>query len=169
MAGKKIVMVLPPHGFDRKVYETVRRALEGQGHTITTTGIAPGAAYSGDGLYAPINVRVHDIHYYQHDAFIFIGGPGATSYFDNEYIIKLAKDAKFKPMAATGNATVILARGEVLKNKKATGDPTFAAMLIESGADYTNEPMEMDEKLITLKEPSLAIYFANALSEMVQK
>ncbi|MBN1400709.1 MAG: DJ-1/PfpI family protein [Anaerolineae bacterium] len=168
MPGKKVIMVLPPYGFDREVFETIRRALEGRGHQITTSCIVPGAANSGDGYYVPIELRVVDIKYYQYDAFIFIGGPGATAYFDNDYVLKLAKDVKFKPVGATGSATVILARAEGLKKKKATGPYQFAGMLIEAGAQFTNEPMEVDDKVYTLKEPALAINFANAIAEALE-
>jgi len=163
MPGKKVMLVVPPYKFDSQVYMTLRRAFENAGHKVAVTSVAPDAAFAGKGVYVPVDVRIHDIKYYEYDLFVFIGGEGAVTYFDNEYVIKLCKDVKYKTVAATGNATVILARAEALKNKRATGAPQFAGLLIDAGANFTNEGLEMDGDVYTLKEPLLVEQLASAL------
>ena len=168
MARKKIMMVLPPQGFSRDVYVRTRQVLEGRGHTIFVTAINRGAAVSDDGMSVPIDERIVDVKTYQYDAYVFIGGDGTRIYFDDEYVHKLASDVKSKTVGAIGNAAMILARAEVLKKKKVTGPSEFAGYVIEGGGEYTGRPLEIDGKMITLRDTSIVEQFANALAESVE-
>jgi protease I len=132
------------------------------------TAINRGAAVAEDGMSVPIDERVVDVKTYQYDAYLFIGGEGARIYFDDEYVHKLANDVKYKTVAAIGNAAMILARTEVLKKKKVTCPPEYAGYVIEAGAEYTGTPLEVDEKVITLRDTSGTEQLANALAEAVE-
>lgn len=168
MPGKKIMMVLPPRDFDGEMFERVRRVFIGRRHEVSVTSVIPGTVVSDEGVSVPVDVRLQDLKYYQYDAFVFIGGEGAKIYFDEERVRKLADDVKFKTMGATGIATVILARSNALKNKKATGPHQFAGLLIEHGAVFTNQPLAVDDKMVTAQDASVAEQFANAVADSVE-
>jgi len=168
MPGKKIMLVVPPRDLDWRAFDAMRRILEGRGHRVSVSSIAAGSAMSDEGYTVPVDVRIVDIKTYEYDAFVFIGGEGAKLYFEAEPVLKLAKDVKYKTIGATGEAVVILAFGEVLSKKQATGPHEWAGLLIERGAKYTNEPFTKDDKIFTLQDSSFAEHFANALAESVE-
>jgi putative intracellular protease/amidase len=87
---------------------------------------------------------------WDYDAFVFIGGESAPSYFDDQQVRKLASDVKYKTVAATGSAGVILTLAEVLSGKKATCSPEYGSLLVRRGARFTNQGLEADGKIITL-------------------
>ena len=168
MARKKIMMVLPPAGFDREAYVRTRQVLEGRGHTVLTTSISPGGAVAEDGTSVAVDERVVDVKTYQYDAYVFVGGEGARIYYDNEFVHKLASDVKYKTIGAIGNATVILAFADVLKKKKVTCPYEFAGYVVQGGAEFTNRPLEIDGKVITAQDDSILEQFANAIAESVE-
>lgn len=168
MDRKKIAIVVPPVDFDDEAFWTVRRMLDSQGHKVVVTSLATGSAMSDQGRSTLVDVPIRDLKTWEWDAWIFIGGPGARIYFDNERVQALIKDVKYKPLGATGAATVPLARAEACINKNVTGDPEYAALLIASGAVFTNKPFETSDKLVTLQDSSLAVYFVNAFTQMLE-
>ena len=170
MARKKVMMVLPPRDFDGEAYTVIRRTLEGRGHTVTVTSVITGSIRSENGSAALVDIRIHDVAQYQYDSFVFVGGEGVRLYFDNDQVQKLASDVKFKTIAATGDAAVVFALAGLLKKKRATSPAQFAGLLIEHGAEYTGTPIEVDDKIMTLKDSSgsTAIQFANMLAEAIE-
>ncbi len=165
MAGKKILFVLPPHRFDGAVYWAVRRALEMRGDKITVTSVVLGSIVADDGPSAPVNLEIRDLKTYEYDAVIFMGGEGTRYYFDEARVLKLADEVKFKVLGATGNATVVLAMADLLKGKTVTGASEYADLVVRRGAKYTGQPMEVDDRIVTLREPAVAEYFANAIAK----
>jgi len=92
-----------------------------------------------------------------------------VSIFDDEAALKLAKDAKYKILGATSNAPIILANAEVLEDKRATGHPSIVSFLRAQKAEYTGQPIEVDEKIITAQDASFAETFGNAIIQTLQK
>ncbi|HID11604.1 MAG TPA: hypothetical protein EYP17_09945 [Candidatus Latescibacteria bacterium] len=169
IAGKKVLIVVPPEFQDRE-YERVRRLLEAQGAKITVASLYPGQVRGEKGLMAKAEVAVSDVKYYDYDGLVFIGGEGARKFFfDDEKVLKLAKDAKYKPMGALSTAVGIFAYAEVLKGKKATGSRNLVRMVEALGAKYTGEPVCVDDKLVTAVGPDDAERFTNAFAETLAK
>jgi protease I len=169
MARKKVMLVLPPRDVDADMYLTLRRVFEGRGHQVGTTSVVRGAVLAQDGRSIPVDESIHHITRYTWDAYVFMGGEGTRLYFDDPHIKKLIEDVKFKTIAAEGNASVLLAQGNLLaRGKKATGDYHYASMIVEHGGVYTGTPMEIDDKIITLREPMYAEQFANAIAEKIE-
>lgn len=168
MAGKKIMMVIPPRDFDGKVFETMRRMLISRGHRVETASIVSGTATADDGTSFPVGVRIYDINTWEWDGYVFIGGEGTKLYYDNDRVKQLAKDVKYKPLAVTGNAVVILALSELVKEKKVTCPTDVAGWVIGQGAVFTNRPYEVEEKMFTLQEPNAVEEFTNAFMASVE-
>ncbi len=165
MAEKKILIVVPPRDFESQEYEIARRVWEDRGYKVSVASLGRGIATSEDGYSVPVDVSVKDVKYYDYDAIVFIGGEGARLLFDDKDVQKLAKDAKYKTLGATGNAAIILALAGVLEGKKATAPIDVAGWLIDKGAAFTGRPFEIDGKVFTLQDPMGTEYFANALAK----
>lgn len=169
MAEKKILMVVPPVEFDDEAYDQTRRVLTSAGNRVTVASLENVPALGVQGLSAPTDAALKDVKYYEYDAVVFVGGPGARILFDDERARKLAKDAEYKVLGAVGNASYLLARAGVLKNKRVTGDAQLGARIAAEGAIFTGREVEIDGKIVTTRDASYGQHFANALIETLNK
>ncbi|HIE28299.1 TPA: DJ-1 family protein [Candidatus Poribacteria bacterium] len=169
LTDKKALMVLPYRDFEDREYDIPKRMLEARGVKVTVASEHPGELRGAKGTAARADMSLDDVKYSDYDAIIFVGGNGATRYFDDEAALKLAKDAKYKILGATSNAPIILANAEVLEDKRATGHPSIVSFLRAQKAEYTGQPIEVDEKIITAQDASFAETFGNAIIQTLQK
>jgi putative intracellular protease/amidase len=169
LTDKKVLMVVAPTEFDGVEFETVRRVFENRGLTVKVASPALATARATTGLMVGPDVSLDDVKTWEYDAAIFVGGPGARRLFDHEKATKLAKDCEFKVLGALGLAPGILANGGVVKGKRVTGDTSVAALLRQKEARFTNQPLEVDEKLITAAGGRFAEHFANAILKALEK
>jgi protease I len=115
------------------------------------------------------DVSLDDAKTWEYDAVIFVGGPGARQLFDHEKTTKLAKDCEYKVLGALGLAPGILASGGVVKGKRVTAHTSVAALLREKDGRFTNQPLEVDEKLVTAAGGRYAEHFGNAILKALEK
>ncbi len=169
MAEKKILIVIPPYNFHDQEYEMCRRHWESRGYKVTVASLERVTARGEKGTAVPVDVAVKDVKYYDYDAIVFIGGDGTRHLFDNEKVRELAKDAKYKVLGATGNATILLALAGVMDGKKVTGPPESASWLVKGKGNYTGQPVQVDEKLVTIQDTTFAGEFANAIARALEK
>ena len=169
MAEKKVVIILPFRGFDEQTYRAVRQTLERRGHKVTTAGLFPGTAEAADGSSVPVELRLRDIKTWQYDGYVFLGGEGVRSFFEDEDARKLAKDISYKTVAATGDAVALLAMAGAFKKKKVTGPTDWFDLLKRNQAVVTGRPLEVDEKVITAQDGEVAQQFANAIADALSR
>jgi protease I len=105
------------------------------------------------------------------DAVIFVGGPGASTYFDNPTAHKIAQGAK-NVLAAICIAPVTLGKAGMLKGKKATvwddGQGTQVKIIEDAGATFVDDPVVVDGNLITANGPPAAKQFGEAILEKLK-
>jgi putative intracellular protease/amidase len=75
MAEKKVLLVVPPHGFHDDQYQICRRALEARGHKVSVASLTS-AARGESGIAAPVDVAIKDVKTYDYDAMVFLGARG---------------------------------------------------------------------------------------------
>ncbi|MDR3281514.1 MAG: DJ-1/PfpI family protein, partial [Endomicrobium sp.] len=117
------------------------------------------------GLKTKSTLLIDDVNSKDFGAIVYIGGSGATIFFDNFNVLKLANDffKQLKPVASICIAGVILANAGILKNKKATVFIDGKESLIKCGAIYTAAPLEIDENIITANGSDVAEDFGKAI------
>jgi len=165
---KKILMVLPPVDFTDAEYQVARRIWEARGYQVKVASTELGVVRGIEGTPVPVDVALRDVKYYDYDAIVFIGGEGARRLFDDEQARKLAKDAKYKVLGATGNAAVLLSLAGVLEGKRVTAPHEWVRWLIEGRAKYTGRPLEVDDKLVTAYDGATIEHFANAVAKALE-
>lgn len=165
--AKKAVLIVASENFrDEELFDT-KRALEGaQIQTViasTKTGRLDGVL--GGSAEAQILVSSIDVNDY--DAIIFVGGPGATQYFDDAAALDIARKAagKSKLLAAICIAPTTLANAGVLKGVKATCFSSERLKLEKAGAVYTGSPVEKDGLIITADGPRSAAQFGKTIAD----
>jgi len=127
------------------------------------TGLVRGMLGGG----AEARILVNDIVVDDYDAIIFVGGPGASEYFNSPVALNIAREAanKQKILAAICIAPTVLANAGVLKGVTATSFLSERVRLIRAGARYTGAPVERDGLIITASGPMAAIQFGRAIAE----
>jgi protease I len=169
LSDKKVLMVVPTQGFDFGEYEVTRRVLESRGLRVHVAAPELGEVASESGRTVRSTARLGDVKYYDYDAIIFVGGPGARTLAETEAATKLAKDAEYKVLGAIGLGSLILARAGVVKGKRATGDPAVADAVRQKEGQYTAQPIEVSDKLVTGRGGQYAETFGQAVLRVMEK
>ena len=170
MSEKKILIVVPPAGFNDQQYETCRRFWEGRGcHKVSVASLERGGARGEGGTAIWVDTALQDVKYYDYDAIVFLGGEGARLLFDDQSARKLAKDAEYKVLGASDSAVTLLALAGALDGKKVTGSSESLSWLSEGGAIYVNGPIQIDDKLITVRDASMSEQLASAIVKALGK
>lgn len=167
LSGKNVLLIIAPSNFrDEELFDT-KAELEKAGaattiasrQTGTITGMLGGTAKATLSLSA---VKVSDF-----DAVVFIGGSGASAYFNDSTAQKIAKDAaaQGKVLAAICIAPSILANAGLLQGKNATAFSSESGNLQANGANYTGSAVTVDGKIITANGPAAAKQFGKEITK----
>ena len=164
-ANLKVVMVIAHNGFRDEELFITKKILEEHGIKVEVASSSLTMAKGMlEGVCKP-DLLLKDINIDHYAAIIFVGGVGATEYWDNPIAHKLIKEAvvKHKVVAAICIAPVTLAKAGILKGKKATVWPSEAEQLEAMGAIYTGKPVERDGLIITANGPQAVNAFADTV------
>lgn len=166
-------MVIAPEKFRDEEYLEPRKKFEEKGYNVTVASEKTGTSTGMLGAKAKIDVALDDVQTPDYDAIVFVGGGGARTYFENPQAHGLAK--KFmqegKIVSAICIAPSILAKAQILKNRKATVYPNDETKKIlgENQAIYTNKPVVTDGKIVTADGPQSAKEFAEAIIRKLEE
>jgi len=173
---KKVIFIIAFRDFKDEEYFQTREILEKNNIEVKTASTERGLAIGAEGGEAEIDFLVSEINPSDYDAVIFIGGPGALKYLDNDVSYKIAQKTitTGKILAAICVSPVILAKAGVLKDKKATVwssplDRNPVKILKQNGATYENKPVVLDGKILTANGPSAVAEFGEKLVEMLKQ
>lgn len=170
LKGKKVLMVIAAVDFrDEEFFEPYNK-LRQCGAAVTVASSVKGAAVSVFGKTVTTDCRVAECQASDYDAIVFIGGPGASEYFEDAGAQALARAAveNGKVLAAICIAPVTLANAGVLKGKEATCFPSMQGQLTAKGARVVKQDVVQDGKLLTATGPKAAPAFAAALVKMLE-
>lgn len=175
LEGKRIAAVLAFRDFRDIEYFIPRDVLTGAGAEVIPVSTQKGTAIGADGGEVEVKNSVDKLKVEDFDAIIFIGGPGMVKELDNESLHKLAQEgaAQGKVLGAICIAPALLAKAEVLKGKKATVwtspvDKSAAKILQQNGAEYSQQDVVIDGKIVTASGPGAAKKFGEALIEVLK-
>lgn len=173
--NKKIAIILASKDFKDEEYFVLRELLEKADFEIVNISNQIGVAEGVEGGEVDIDKTIDALKVEDYDALVFIGGSGCLENLDNETSYQIAQEAVShnKLLAAICISPVILAKAEVLKNKKATVwsdimDKTPVETLKEHDVDYQDEMVVVDDNIITGNGPEAAQEFAQTIIEKLE-
>ncbi|PKL72769.1 hypothetical protein CVV26_00725 [Candidatus Kuenenbacteria bacterium HGW-Kuenenbacteria-1] len=177
LAKKQALIIIAFNGYQDKEYEDTRKELELNGVKIIVVSNFKGVARGSLGGNVNVNILISEVKVDQYDAIIFIGGPGvATVFQENLEAHRLAKEAisQNKVLGAICIGPTILAKAGVLKNKKATVWSSFTdkspiEILKQGEAEFVNQDVVVDGKIITANGPQVAKDFGKAIVKALRK
>ncbi|PIV41945.1 MAG: hypothetical protein COX92_02410 [Candidatus Nealsonbacteria bacterium CG_4_10_14_0_2_um_filter_40_15] len=174
LKGKSVVMVIAFKNFRDEEYFVPRQILYVAGADVKTASTQKGLASGAEGGQAQVDLLISEINLADFDAVVFIGGPGALEYLDNEDSYKLIKDtvSQGKLLAGICIAPTILAKAGALEGKKATVystpmDKSAVKILEDNGAIYEEKFVVADGRIITGSGPEAAEEFAMKVTEVL--
>lgn len=169
LAGKKILMIIAKSRFRDEEYLDPRKVLEDEGANITVASSSRDIATGMLGFKVKPDVLLDDVKEANYDGIVFVGGGGATEYFDSPVAHKLAQSfsSRGKLTAAICIAPATLANAGVLKGKKATAFPSSLPILNAQGAVLSKENVVVDGNIVTAVGPEAVKSFGEKLVEVL--
>ncbi len=173
---KKVVFLVAWRGFRDEEYFITKKVLEKYGVQIYTASLEKGEAIGAKGGKTKIDFLQDEIDPLDYDAVIFIGGPKALDYLDNENSYRIIRETveSNKLLAAICISPVILAKAGVLQGKRATvwSAPLYRQSidaLKKGGAIYLNQKVVVDGNIITANGPSAAEEFGKEIIKKLEE
>lgn len=165
LAGKRVLMVIAPDRFRDEEYREPREVIEEAGGQVTVAAARLARARGTLGLEVDPDARLADVRADDYDAVVFVGGSGASVYWDDPTAHALARRAAElgRVVGAICIAPVTLARAGLLRGRRATCWPAETAKLEAAGARCTGNPVEEDGLIVTGSGPQAARAFGEAL------
>jgi len=175
MLNKKILMILAAHGFRDEEYLEPRKIFEENGMKVFTCAKDVAVATGKLSEEVDIDVNLVDVKIKDYDAFIFVGGPGAYDYIDDEDINNLVTEINeddSKVLGAICIAPMILYSAGILDGKTVTvwdEDKKQSPVLIKNNVHYSEEDVTEDENIITGNGPKASIEFGEAIINKLEE
>lgn len=163
--SKTAVLIISKQNFrDEELFET-KRVLEAAGVRTAIASTQIGVIRGQLGGMAEARMLLNQLRVDDYDAIIFVGGLGASQYFQNPIALRIAQDAtaKGKIVAAISIGPTILANAGVLRGVRATSFLSERPVLERAGATYTGLPVQRDRLIVTAVGPMAASQFGRAI------
>lgn len=175
MNNKKIIFVIAFREFKDQECFIPLKILEQSGIAVDIASDKKGVAIGSQGGELKAQYTIEELEIADYDGIFFIGGPGALKHLDNETSYQLARTAteKGKLLGAICISPVILAKAGVLENKKATVWHSSVSKgpvrtLEQNGAQFVDEKVVKDGKIITANGPAAAYEFGQKILDSLK-
>ena len=164
--GKSVLMVIAPSKFRDEECLVPKEILERAGAKVTIASKGVHESTGMLGATVAVEKDISGINVDNYNAIVFVGGSGASAYFNDPTALKIAKEAyeKRKVVAAICIAPTILANAGILSGKRATASFSESSTLRAKGVYYTNEEVTTDGTIITGKGPAASKSFGDAIA-----
>ena len=169
--NEKALLIIAPENFrDEELFET-KEVLEEAGIRTEVVASKTGKIRGMLGGIQEVKKTLLEINVSDYQAIIFIGGSGASIYFDDAIALAIVEEGvrQNKIIAAICIAPSILANAGVLQGKKATAYPSEKENLINKGAEFTGESVTVEGRIITASGPDAARDFGWKIVELLKQ
>lgn len=167
---KKILMIIARKNFRDEEYFIPLDIFRNAGMVVTTASSRTGTLFGVLGGEAEATLDIQNVQAEEFDAVVFVGGDGATEYFDNETAHRIVREAYAadKIVAAICIAPVILAKAGILKGGKAVVwqsplDRTAPKAMEACGCTMGKSHVEQSGNIITADGRDAAEEFARRI------
>jgi protease I len=155
LEGRKIMVLVEEMFNDQEFWYPFYRLKEA-GAQVVVVGSGSAGTYAGkSGTQARPDVAADDVTASEFDGIIIPGGYAPDHMRRYPAMVKLVKELfeAQKVVAAICHAGWMLASAEILKGRTVTSVPAIKDDLIHAGANWVDEEVVIDGKLITSRKP----------------
>ncbi|MDD2913436.1 MAG: DJ-1/PfpI family protein [Candidatus Pacebacteria bacterium] len=171
---KRIALIVAFKDFRDEEYFIPKEIFKKEKIQVKTFSDFLGKAIGKFGGEAKVDDLIDNLNVDDFDGVVFIGGPGAEKYVENERCLEIAREAekKEKVLGAICIAPLILSSSGVLENRKATVwssqmDKSAIKELKNSGAIYFEKSVAIDGKIVTGSMPEASELFAREIIKIL--
>jgi 4-methyl-5(b-hydroxyethyl)-thiazole monophosphate biosynthesis len=163
----KVVVPLA-EGFEEIEFSAIVDILRRAGIDVAVAGLKEGIIDGAHGVRVTPDILIDEVSADNFDVIVLPGGnPGFVNLGESKKVLKLVKEMcdRDKYVTAICGAPSVLAKAGVIQGKRATAFPGMEGTL--TGAQYRNERVVVDGKVITSQGPGTAMEFATKLVEVL--
>lgn len=166
----RILMVVGSRGFRDEEYFEPRQVFVLAGFEVVTASSREGPVRGALGGWTRAERFLPAVRAAEYDAVVFVGGEGALEHVGSRSAWRLAREAldRGKVLAAICMAPLILARAGLLRGRRVTAWPDVREEVARAGAIVVDDPVVVDERLVTADGPKSARAFAEAVVRVLQ-
>ncbi len=167
----RVVMVIANNGFRDEELFVTKRVLEDAGVKVVVASDALSTARGMLGGKFKPDMLYKDIDPSKFDGIIFVGGIGASVFWNDKKAHEIAREffKKKKLVAAICIAPVTLAKAGILNGRRGTVWPSEGRTLERYGCKYTGRGVEVDGFVVTAAGPRFAKDFANEILRILRR
>jgi len=171
LGPKLVVLIAPSMNFNDAELIDTQKALTDAGVVTDIASTKRGTITGSFGRRSKAERLITNINLNEYHGVVLVGGMGINEYAMDPYILQFVRNAvsQGKIVAASSNATGILANAGVIDGYRVTGLPAGQAFLERSGAKYTGSEVEQDGQIITAQNSEAAAQFGSTIAESVNK
>ena len=171
MSKKRAVIIITSRYFNDSEFFDVQEVLQIGGVKVDSASSITGELRGVLGNTVTVGVLVKDIKVDDYDAYIFLGSVTENEYLTNQDALNLVRKAndKGKILAAIDAAPGIFANAGIVKGKNVTSYFTQRTNLIQAGAKWGNNSLEIDGNLITANDQQTARRFGVAVLDLLRR
>ncbi len=168
---KKALLIIASQKFRDEEFLKPKKILEEGGVKVTVASSSLETATGMLGAKVKPDILLEDVNVDDYDAIVFVGGSGASEYWNNPLAHSIARKAeeKGKLLCAICIAPVTLANAGLLEGKRATVFGSEIDKIKAGGAVYTGAGVEKDGRIITGQGPEYAPDFGKAILEALRQ
>lgn len=167
--NEKTIALLATDGFEDSELTKPLEAVRSAGATVVIVSNKTGTIIGKDGTEIEVDTVVDDVSADTYDGLLLPGGVA------NPDVMRINRTAvafvraffdQHKPVAAICHAPWLLIEADVLSGRKVTSWPSLRTDIINAGGDWVDEPVVVDEGLVTSRKPDdLVDFCAKAVEE----
>lgn len=170
-SSKKKVAILIENDVEDAEFQVPYNGFKQAGMDVVVLGSRMNEAYKGKRgkLSMKADATTTEAIAAEFDAVVIPGGVAPDKMRCNPNTVRFVTEAiaQNKIVAAVCHGPQVLIEGDLLKGKKATGFMAIRKDMVNAGANYLDEPLVIDNNLITSRQPGdLAIFTTAILSRL---
>lgn len=167
----KVLMIIASQNFRDEEFEKPRQILSQAGYQIVVASSQSGEIKGMLGMTTRAETTIDNVNPADYQAIIFVGGSGASEFWDNPTAHKIAQEGVKlnKIVAAICIAPLTLGKAGVLQGKKACAFFSVVPDLARSGALITRSEVTVDGNIVTAQGPEAAEKFGLAILELLER
>jgi len=171
LQGKKILMIIASQNFRDEELLKPRELFIKEGIEVILASSSLEISQGMLGVRVKPDILIDKVKVEEFEAIVFVGGIGASEYWNNPIAHKIVKDAVSlnKLICAICIAPVTLANAGILDGKKATVFRSEIRAIKKKGAIYTGKAVEVDGNIITASGPQAASEFGKTIIRILIK
>lgn len=138
---------------------------------VTTAGLDGGTVTGSRGVKLIPDTSLDEALQRDWDMVVLPGGAGGAERLGDDdrvrdLLLRMAESEKFTAAICAG--PTVLAGAGLLQGRRATSFPGTKDFLVEHGAEYREDPVVQDGKVVTSRGPGTAMDFALSLIELLE-